>query len=258
MTLVRKLAFAALLTATMVTPAFAEWQDAGQVRFDRDMSRDSVDGLDRPVRALSFTARRSDIFCDNIRAVLESGRRVDVFSGVLRLDAPTRADLPGDSHVIQRIEFRCRAERRHGRVEIAADTVARDWRDRDDRRGSRWDASGGVVRPDNWGRWRNVATETFMGRRDRESSDAGWAGQRVEAVALRPIDDDASCRRVVVQFGNGNSKELNIGRYDVLRHGLFYVLDLPGDARTVVRVGMACRAIADRDVRIEIWLKQKR
>lgn len=253
---IRHFAFASAILLLAASPAAADWNSIGQVRFGDDVDHDSVRGPDAPVRALRFTARHNPVMCDRVTAHFGDGDTADIFSGRLRQGEDVRVDLPGDRRMLRRVEFRCRAARSGATVDVAADVVERPRWD-DDHRGWGGGSGGGVVRLDNWARWRQVATETFEGRRDRESSDPGWAGQHVEALALRPVDDDATCRRVVVQFGNGDSQELNVRRYDVLRHGRFYVLDLPGDARTVTRVGLACHAIADRDVRIEIWLKKK-
>ena len=277
MTVIRNVALATLLAAFTAAPALADWQNAGQVRFSRDDTDDSASGLDQPVRTVSLTARGSDVQCEQVVATFASGRQVDLFSGQLERDQATRVDLPGDAHVIRRLDFRCRPEREHARVEIAADTADYGNRpgwdrggpgyrgDRDNRDNGRWgsyrlpprEPGGGVLRPDHWERYRQLAVQEFDREGDRRKSDVGPAGNRVEAVVLRPVDGDARCQRVVVWKRDGDRAELATGRYDVLRRGYAYVLDLPGDATNLTEVAMACQSLGDNDVRIEVWAKAK-
>lgn len=276
MTVIRNVALATLLAAFAAAPALADWQDAGQVRFSRDDTDDSAPGLDQPVRTLSLTARGSDLYCEHVRATFASGRSVDLFSGQLEADQGTRVDLPGEAHVIRRLDFRCRPEREHARVEIAADTADYGNRPGWDRGGQggygdqdhgdngrgRYrmpprEPGGGVLRPDHWERYRQLTVQEFDQEGDRRRSDIGPAGQRVEAMVLRPVDGDARCQRVAIETSDGHRADLAIERYDVLRQGYAYVLDLPGDATTLTDVAMACQSLGGNDVRIEVWAKAK-
>ena len=276
MTVIRTVALATLLTAFVAAPALADWQDAGQVRFSRDDTDDSASGLNQPVRTLSLTARGSDVYCEHVRAIFASGRRVELFSGQLERGQATRVDLPGEAHVIRQLDFRCRPERERARVEIAADTTdygnrpgwdrggQGDYDDQDygdnGQGGYRLpprEPGGGYLRPDHWERYRQLTVQEFDREGDRRESDVGPAGTRVEAVALRPVNGDARCRRVAVATSDGHHADLAVDRYDVLRRGYAYVLDLPGDATTLTDVAMACRSLGDNDVRIEVWAKAK-
>ncbi len=280
MTVIRNVALATLLAAFAVAPALADWQDAGHVRFSRDDTDASAPGLGQPVRTLSLTARGSDLYCEHVRATFESGRSADLYSGQLERDQSTRVDLPGEAHVIRQLDFRCRPERERASLEIAADTADRDNRPAWDRGDQGYDGDhhdqsyggdgrrgddrmaprepgGGYLTPDHWERYRQLAVQEFDREGDSRQSDIGPAGQRVEALALRPVDGDARCRRVAVATSDGHRADLAIDRYDVLRQGYIYVLDLPGDATTLTYVAMECQSLGDRDVHIEAWAKAK-
>jgi hypothetical protein len=63
------------------------------------------------------------------------------------------------------------------------------------------------------------------------------------------MNDDARCDRVRVNFGNGTSTMLNVGRLD---RGRMQSFDLPGGNRNVSSLDMTCRAVNRNNVTIEI------
>jgi hypothetical protein len=97
--------------------------------------------------------------------------------------------------------------------------------------------------------WVALGRQTFHGRGDTDSAFAGWEGRSVEKIGLKPINDDARCSRVRVDFANGSSTTLNVGRLD---QGRFQSFDLPGNNRNVVSLKMACRAVNRNNVTIEV------
>jgi hypothetical protein len=101
--------------------------------------------------------------------------------------------------------------------------------------------------------WDLIGTESFEGRRDRETSVAGRRGRRVEAIALKPLDANARCRRVTARFGNGNSRDLDLPGNNFLRQGDFQRIDLPGDVRNLDSVSLSCRATDARSVTIQVF-----
>lgn len=264
-----RLAFAAAILSVVATPAAAAWQNVGRARFDRDDSHASLRGPTAPARTLSFTARGADVYCREIRVTFRNGDRARVFSGRLERGRSRTADLPGRMRHIRRIDLRCRAQHRHASVDVSANIRA-GWgpgfgprhgygpqQDYGPQRGpGPRMGGGGVVRPDAWHRWHRIATERFEGRGDREASNAGWNGRRLEQIALRPANNDAVCSRLAVRFANGRRRDLNIGRYRRMERGLFYIVDLPGDRRHVERIWLRCHARGGRHVRIEIWGKR--
>src|SRR6185312_12407681 len=92
------------------------------------------------------------------------------------------------------------------------------------------------------GDWTTLGRQHFAGRRDRENTFAGWAGRSVDRIALRPVDSDAVCRRVVARFESGRQADLTRGRIN-LNRGEVTRLDLPGGDRNLVSLSMACRAV---------------
>lgn len=104
--------------------------------------------------------------------------------------------------------------------------------------------------------WVRLGIESFEGRRDRETTTAGWAGRQVDQIALRAVNGDAQCRRVYVTFRNGNTRELDIGNRGFLRQGDFRRIDLPGGDRNVTALQLACRPVGDRQVFIESYARR--
>jgi hypothetical protein len=110
----------------------------------------------------------------------------------------------------------------------------------------------------NWGSnaindWQMVGSESFDGRGDRETSYTGLRGRRVDAVALKPLEADARCSRVVAHFDNGKSQVLALHNRDTLRRGEFEKLDLPGDVRNLASLDMRCSAVNARRVTIQVF-----
>lgn len=260
----RTLFLASAIAAIAAHPAWADWHRLGRVSFGTGMRTEVVRGPEAPVRRLRFTARNNPLICDSIRAHLENGRRITVYSGRLPQGRTVRASLPGRGPLeIRRLIFRCRATHNTAFVETNADTTDRFRRPREsDRRGflpprRDFGRNGGVVQPEQWALWRQLGSAGFRADGDREVVRAGRRGRRVTALALRPVNADARCSRVIAQFFNGSRRQLNIRRYPTMQRGLFYVLDIPGDAATVVRLEMRCQPVRDRRVRIEVYAKRR-
>jgi len=259
----RLLAIAAVMTAAMNAPALADYVRLGNVdvgyRTDRDSSFVRFGG---GLEGLRLEADRSNIYCRKIRVTYGDGRRDNVFTGMLREDRPVYVDLRGGTRRVTRLDFVCRSDEfRGGRIYVSGDLgrYRDDWRrdpywsgiwatifGRDDRRGDRWD--------DRHDDWVVLGTERFEGRRDRESTFAGWRGRSVDRIGLRPLDDDARCTRVTATFANGATRDLSVG--GVMDRGRVTVIDLPGRDRDLVNLRLACRAVGDRDVRIEILARR--
>jgi hypothetical protein len=257
------LAVAAIVTAGTAVPALADYVRLGSVdvgyRVDRDSSFVRFAG---GMEGLRLTADRSNIFCRHITVTYGDGRRDEVYSGLLREDRPVNVDLAGGTRRVSRIDFVCRSDEfSGGRIHINGDLgrFRDEWRrdpywagiwstlfGRDDGRGY------GSDRFDN--DWVAIGRERFEGRRDHESTLTGWRGRSVDRIGLRPIDGDARCRRVTVQFGNGSTRDLNGADY--LQRGRVTVLDLPGADRNVVKINLACRAVGDYAVSIEVLARK--
>ncbi len=263
----------ALLCVGTAAPALAAWNEIGTIRVDPGRDRDVRNfDLGGPVDRLQLRAEGADIRCRAITARFGNGRTQTLYQGNLTEDVPQNINIPGNGRNINRLTFDCGAERQAGNRR----------RDRDDRRRGRRGVSDAsiVVVADvdryrkewrnnprfqnewakifNWGSdmvndWRLLSTVSFEGRGDAERTFAGWKGQNVEAVALRPVDADMRCNRVTARFGNGRAQPLEVNRGDYLRRGQYYKLDLPGRARHLVSLDMRCRATNSDRVRVQIY-----
>ncbi len=264
----------ALLCLGTAAPALAAWHEIGTVRVDPGRDRDVLRNFDLggPVDRLQLRAEGADIRCRAITARFGNGRTRTLYQGNLTEDVPQNVNLPGRERNITRLTFDCGAERQVGnrrgdrddrrrgrngvgdaRIIVVADVdrYRKEWRG-NPRFMSDW------AKIFNWGSdlvndWRLLSTVSFEGRGDSERAFAGWKGQNVEAVALRPLDADVRCNRVTARFGNGKAQRLEVNRGDYLRRGQYYKLDLPGRARDLVSLDMRCRATNSDRVRVQIY-----
>lgn len=261
----RVLAMAAVLSAGISAPALADYVRLGSVevgyRTDRDTSWTRFGG---GMEGLRLTADRSDILCRAIVVQFGDGSRQTVFSGPLRQDRPVEVDLRGGTRRVRNISFTCRSDARRGGVISIAANVGRfqdEWRRSPDwalfwSRLFNWGAVGGNTGFGNGydpNVWVSLGRERFEGRRDRESSFAGWNGRSVDRIGLRAVDDDARCSAVRAIFGNGRSSVLNVARLD---RGRFASVDLPGGDRNLRSLSLACHAVNRNAVTIEIFARK--
>lgn len=277
----RLVALAATLCTGVALSAFAQpygpdrfgpdrrggWDRIGSVEFSFRPDRETEYGnFGGRVERLSLRARNGDVRCQTITATFNNGQTARLYRGTLTRGRDVMLDIPGQSRQIRRIDFNCRSlERRDTTVDIAADIgrYRADWR-----RSPDWDrvwsrmfnwtddnqyAYGGTGRdrlegPLNTAGWVTLGTEVFDGRSDRETTVAGFAGRNVERIAVRAVNDDARCSRIMATFTNGQTRALNIGEGNLLREDRVYELDLPGRTRDVSRVDMTCHAENGRQV----------
>jgi hypothetical protein len=254
----RILAMAVLFAAGFTAPALADsYVRLGSVdvgfRVDRDTQWTRFGG---GMEGLRLEAGGSDIRCKSIVAHFGDGTQQNVFSGQLFDNRPIEVDLRGGTRRVRDISFTCRSEERSGGKIYIAANVGRfqdEWR-----RSPDWMLFWS--RMFNWGTpamnnsgdanyWVSLGRQTFQGRKDTDLAFAGWGGRNVEKIGLKAINDDARCSRVRVDFANGSSTMLNVGRLD---QGRFQSFDLPGNNRNVVSLKMACRAVNRNNVTIEI------
>ena len=266
---VRIAGLAAVFCLGAATTALAAWDSLGSVEVsgrgrgpqggpgmmmrgpDRDARSFDLGG---PVERLQLRAERSDIDCRSVQARFGNGRDNDIFHGMLRQGRTADIDLPGRARNLDGLVFNCTAmDRRGGTIRISADVgrYRNDWM-----RGPNWQASWS--RMFNWGSnavndWRLVGTEIFEGRGDTEQAFTGWRGVNAESVALKPLEADARCSRVVARLGNGRDQVLNLNNGDVLRRGMYTKLDLPGRSRDLTSLSLRCSAVGAGRVSIQIF-----
>jgi len=254
----RILAMTLLFAAGFTVPALADsYVRLGSIdvgfRMDRDAQWTRFGG---GMEGLRLEADRSDIRCRSIIAHFADGSQQNVFSGQLMDNRPIEVDLHGGTRRVRDVIFTCRSEERSGGKIYIAANVGRyqaEWR-----RSPDWVLFWSQMF--NWGNpgmgggndanyWVSLGRQTFQGRKDTDSAFAGWAGRSVEKIGLKAINDDARCSRVRINFGNGTSTTLNVGRLD---QGRFQAFDLPGNDRNVRSLNMTCRAVNRNSVTIEI------
>ncbi len=273
---------ASALLLGLSAPAMADWVRIGGVDVSHGRDRDTAysrfgGGVDR----LRLDVRDSDVTCRSVRATFANGRSREVFKGNLRSGRAHVIELPGDDARVRKLDFNCRASARRGATITISAEVNRyrdEWRRSPDwdRQWSRLFNWGPVVdgpgmvgpgprpgpghgRPDgDRGRWRandwvSVGTASFGPRGDRRHIDAGWAGRRVDRVALQALNADAQCRNVHIRFSNGERFELDLGRGgDRLRQGNPRSYDLPGGRRNISAMSLDCSSQDRQAARIEV------
>jgi hypothetical protein len=264
---------AAVMVLGVAAPAMADYVRLGSVdvgyRTDMDTEYTRFGGR---LESLRLTASRSDIYCRSIIVRFDSGDIQNVFSGRLDERVPVEVDLRGRARRVQDIRFVCRSnEYSGGRIHIAGEVGRyrdewrrdRDWdrtwsgmfggdRDFDHGRRGGGDWGGGDWGGGGSGDWVSLGTQSFEGRNDHESNFTGWAGRHVDRIGFRPIDGDARCMSVVVQFEDGQKVKLVSGVY-MMDRGRMSVFDFPGHSRNLVKVYMRCRAVGDYRVAIEVF-----
>lgn len=240
-------AMAALLCASAAVPALAAWDHIGTAQIGNERTYDRVYNRDRgQIQRVSLRAEGSSVHCNSVRATFDNGNTRQIYSGRLREGQEVSVDLPGRARKLERIDFACRANGT-ARISVAANVnyggfehagYDRPWeRDRNMHNGA----------------WVKLGSEHFSGRRDHETAYAGWRGRKADKIALRP-SEDARCNRVRATFDNGNTRELNVGRYDRLEGGQMFTIDLPGNQRNVKRIDLNCHATNGmHHVKIDIY-----
>jgi hypothetical protein len=256
------LGLAAILAGAIASPAAAQspfaaaarglqhWDNLGTVDFGRRAEVERVFGtFGGPAERLRLTADRNGVQCRSIDVTFANGRTRTVFTGILREDRPTIVDLPGNERNLRNVTFHCRSlGRATALVSIAGGIDARDrraWRDN-----PLFNARPGFSRDIVM----TIGTETFGTRNQRETITTRFSGQRVQAIGLKAINGTATCRRLVAQFANGTRQVLAAPNMpNTLRPGRTVWFDLPGNARNVQSIVMACEAEGrTRNVTIEV------
>lgn len=268
-------ALAALtFVALSASPSAAQvaWRDIGNVDFGRGGDHERQYGnFGGPVERLRFAATGNDVICKTVTATFNNGNTRQIFEGRIRQGAATSIDLPGKDRQIKRLDFRCRSEgRQDARIAIGADLggYSAIWGKNpawaqlfgftaaNDRGHSRPENRANDRRDDRINGWTRLGADSFEGRRDREAIATGWKGRSVDMVALRAIDGDARCSRVFVTFGNGKTRDLDLGDRGRLREGDFRRIDLPGNDRNISQLQLVCTPIGDRRVTIESYARK--
>jgi hypothetical protein len=255
------LALATVASIGLTAPALADFVKLGSVdvgyRTDRDTKWTRFGGA---MEGLRLEADRSDVKCRSIVAHFADGSSQNVFSGQLADNRPVIVDVRGGARRVNDVTFTCRSdERSGGKIYIEAD-IGRyqdEWRRSPDW-ALMWSRIFNWMNPGNNNGydpnyWVSLGRQTFQGRNDVDSTFTGWNGRSVEKIGFKALNDDARCSRVRVNFGNGTSTMLNVGRLD---QGRFQSFDLPGNNRNVRSIDMRCRGLNRFNVAIEILARK--
>jgi len=257
----RILALAAVASIGFAAPALADFVKLGTVdvgyRTDRDTKWARFGGA---MEGLRLEADRSDVKCRSIVAHFADGSSQNVFSGQLVDNRPVVVDVRGGARRVRDVSFTCRSDERNGAkiyIEAEVGRYQDEWRRSPDwmllwSRLFNWTNPGNNNGNDaNY--WVSLGRQTFQGRGDTDSTFTGWTGRSVEKIGLKAMNDDARCSRVRVNFGNGSSTTLNVGRLD---QGRLQSFDLPGNNRNVKSLDMRCRGLNKFNVTIEISVRK--
>lgn len=261
----------ALAALTLAAPAMAAWDKIGSVDISARGGRETEYGtFGGSIEKLALEARDNAVECREVRATFGNGQTKRVFRGKLPAGKTVMLDLPGDQRLVKRIDFNCASKSRRGStVDISADIgrYQAEWRQSPDwdRMWSRMFAWAHVDRPDDRRDdrrrtgdrkestgWMTLGTETFEGRRDRETTLPGFKGRQVERIGLRPTNDAARCGAMTVTYMNGRSSRLSVNNGEMLPQDRITQVDLPGDDRNVAKIDLACRAERGGRVTIQV------
>jgi hypothetical protein len=128
----RVVALAAVLCAGVALPALAAWDRIGSVQFSPRNDHETTYGnFGGRVEALSLRARNAPVACNDVTATFGNGMTRSVFRGMLTPGRDVMIDLPGQSRLVRRLDFDCRAlAPRQATVDIAADVgrYQAEWR----------------------------------------------------------------------------------------------------------------------------------
>ncbi len=289
--MIRLGALAAVAFVALAAPAQAAWYNIGSVDFDRGGDHErQYTKFGGPIERLRLSASGNDVQCRSVKVTFGNGNSRDVFDGGIREGQTVVVDLPGRNREVRRLDFKCRSDgRRLARINVGVDLggYADTWRRNPSWAwifqppgnpgplppgvgspvppgpgyyppgpGPRPPGAGNYPPPGVFNGWVRLGVESFEGRRDRETTTAGWAGRKVDQIGLRAVNGDAQCRRVFVTFRNGKTRDLDIGNRGVLRQGDFRRIDLPGGDRNVTQLQLSCRPIGDRQVFIESYARK--
>src|SRR5882672_95379 len=185
----RLVALAAVLCAGVALPASAAWDRIGSLQFSPRNDHETTYGnFGGRVESLSLRARNLPVACDDVTATFGNGMTRSVFHGVLDPRRDVTIDLPGQSRLVRRLDFNCRAlAPRPAMVDISADVgrYRAEWRrspdwDRMWARMFNWDndrfvenrfpSDRYVTGPLNTQGWITLGTETFRGNYDHETT----------------------------------------------------------------------------------------
>jgi hypothetical protein len=240
--------------AAGTVPALAAWNEVGRVSVRDGADRVRGMRMGGPVERLQLTAEGRNIFCRSVRAEFGNGADREIFRGTLKRNNPTMIDLPGERRNINNLSFQCASRSRgEATIRVSADVgrYADTWRRNPDFSrlwSNMFNLSSNLVND-----WQYLGAEEFSGRNDRETAFAGWRGRRIDALALKPINGDARCSRVVAHFRNDQDRPLEVNRGDRLRAGQYYKLDVPGGYRNLESLSLRCRPANARRVTIQIF-----
>ena len=100
-----------------------------------------------------------------------------------------------------------------------------------------------VIETDRPGQTAVLGEHRFEFDRDRETIAVGPAFAGAEAIAVRPLNGDAECTRVVANFANGEARDLPIETEGLLAAGGTYWMALPEGGRNLTGIELVCRPL---------------
>lgn len=108
----------------------------------------------------------------------------------------------------------------------------------------------------NQGRWEKLGERKVNFSGDRDEIHVGVSDGKFDALKLKVTDGAINMKRMVVHFGNGDTKELEL-RNEMARGSESRVIDLPGNNRIITKVVFwyDTKNKANRKAHVELWGK---
>ncbi len=228
-----------LLAGAAVPALAADWSHVGSLTFGRRFDhRTEFMNAGAPVEGLRLVAG-GPLECASIAMTTADGDRQTLFSGVLSPERSRIVEVPSGADV-QSLTFDCRSlDQPAALLDVSAEspTVAILREQPAPAEHHRWVPLGHAV----------FGPVTILVRHITEG-----IGRNVQAVGFEPVGGDAYCTRATAYYENGDVRALNIAEQDILREGVLYRIDLPGE-RNVREVDIECRAVDEGRVTINLY-----
>jgi hypothetical protein len=106
------------------------------------------------------------------------------------------------------------------------------------------------------GRWEKLGERKVNFKADRDEIHVGVADGKFDALKLKVTEGAINLQRMVVHFGNGDTKEIEM-RSNIARGGESRVIDLPGNNRIITKVVFwyDTKNHANRKAHVALWGK---
>ena len=263
---------ATALMALAAAPAFADWNNIGSTNISHQQDRhEEMLRFSGPVQTLRLRGDRSPlIVCDAIDATFTNGQSKRIYAGPINQNENKDIDMSSEPRTIRSLRFDCNASGGNGgTIQISAD-IGRgnnfpgnnnnnfpgnnnnnnNFPGNNNFQGNNNNNNNNFPGNNNGNiRWQNLDSVRFQ---DTSITFNGGRGGQVDAVGLMPVEADARCSRITVQYQNGRYSDFTVNNGNVMRRGQTYALDLPGNDRNLRAIRLQCQSEGPGGVTIRV------